>query len=210
MDKGRNEMIWYVNKIGNFLDEGTNEIVNNFSCKIRDLEFAIFPHFFSSELHFHRLINGNWDLRSAVLDETKGSEVSVKTEIKRSESDELVDQIDFGELCDDFVCVSSPYVEATARQLARDILEQREGNRALGSYAISVNYKVSLTLHSSTYTCAYTCTYACTFVHHIHDQKDTHSCMCMCKNTCLYMGIHLHLHMHRHIHANIHLHLHIP
>ncbi|XP_078432491.1 transmembrane protein, putative (DUF2358) [Wolffia australiana] len=76
-----------------------------------------------------------------VLDESKSSEVSVSTEIKRSVSDALVDSIDFGELCNDFVCVSSPYVESTARQLARDILEQREGNRALGSYATTVKYK---------------------------------------------------------------------
>lgn len=76
------------------------------------------------------------------MDESKGTEVSVNTEIKRSESDRLVDTMDFGELCNDFVCVSSPYVEATARQLARDILEQREGNRALGSFSTTVKYKV--------------------------------------------------------------------
>ncbi|CAA7404783.1 unnamed protein product [Spirodela intermedia] len=75
------------------------------------------------------------------LDESKGTEVSVNTEIKKSESDRLVDSMDFGELCNDFVCVSSPYVEATARQLARDILEQREGNRALGSFSATVKYK---------------------------------------------------------------------
>lgn len=50
--------------------------------------------------------------------------------------------MDFGELCNDFECISSPFVESTARQLARDILELRGGNRAIGSYSISVKYKV--------------------------------------------------------------------
>ncbi|MFS7947138.1 hypothetical protein Hanom_Chr06g00544591 [Helianthus anomalus] len=49
--------------------------------------------------------------------------------------------MDFGELCNEFECISSPSVEATARQLVRDILELREGNRALGTYAVSVKYK---------------------------------------------------------------------
>lgn len=62
--------------------------------------------------------------------------------MERSESDKLVDSMDFGTLCNDFVCISSPLVEATARQLVRDILELREGNRALGSFAPSVKYKV--------------------------------------------------------------------
>lgn len=62
--------------------------------------------------------------------------------MERSEPDKLVDSMDFGELCNEFVCISSPLVEATARQLARDILELREGNRALGSFAVSVKYKV--------------------------------------------------------------------
>nr|GFB44655.1 At1G65230-like protein [Tanacetum cinerariifolium] len=43
--------------------------------------------------------------------------------------------------CNEFECISSPSVEATARQLVRDILELREGNRALGTYAVSVKYK---------------------------------------------------------------------
>ncbi|XP_047970772.1 uncharacterized protein LOC125213986 [Salvia hispanica] len=59
----------------------------------------------------------------------------------RSEADKIVDGMDFGELCDEFECISSPLVESTARQLVRDILELREGNRALGSYAVSVKYK---------------------------------------------------------------------
>lgn len=60
---------------------------------------------------------------------------------ERSEADKLVDGMDFGELCNEFECISSPSVEATARQLARDILELREGNRALGTFAVSVTYK---------------------------------------------------------------------
>lgn len=63
---------------------------------------------------------------------------------ERSEADKIVDGMDFGELCDDFECISSPLVESTARQLVRDILELRQGNRALGSYAVSVKYKVIL------------------------------------------------------------------
>lgn len=49
--------------------------------------------------------------------------------------------MDFGELCNEFECISSPLIESTARQLARDILEMREGNRALGTFAVSVKYK---------------------------------------------------------------------
>lgn len=60
----------------------------------------------------------------------------------RSEADEIVDGMEFGELCNEFECISSPLVESTARQLARDILELREGNRALGTFAVSVKYKV--------------------------------------------------------------------
>eukprot|EP01018_Ginkgo_biloba_P025424 Gb_14335 [translate_table: standard] len=60
---------------------------------------------------------------------------------ERSEADKLVDNMEFSELCNEFECVSSPSVEATSRQLARDILEMREGNRALGSFALSVKYK---------------------------------------------------------------------
>ena len=68
--------------------------------------------------------------------------MSLDSTAKRSEADKIVDGMNFGQLCDEFECISSPSVEATARQLARDILELREGNRALGTYAVSVNYKV--------------------------------------------------------------------
>ena len=50
----------------------------------------------------------------------------------------------FGQLCDDFECISSPAVEATARQLARDILDMKEGNRAVGTFSLSVKYKVNV------------------------------------------------------------------
>ena len=64
-------------------------------------------------------------------------------EYLRSEADRIVDGLNFGELCNEFECISSPLVESTARQLVRDILELREGNRALGTFALSVQYKVS-------------------------------------------------------------------
>ncbi|XP_008800955.1 uncharacterized protein LOC103715186 isoform X2 [Phoenix dactylifera] len=76
-----------------------------------------------------------------VVDDSKETETSPDRSNERSESDKLVDSMDFGELCNDFECISSPFVESTARQLARDILELRDGNRALGSYSISVKYK---------------------------------------------------------------------
>ncbi|PQQ09379.1 uncharacterized protein Pyn_41000 [Prunus yedoensis var. nudiflora] len=59
----------------------------------------------------------------------------------REAVDRIVDGIEFGELCNEFECISSPSVESTARQLVRDILELREGNRALGTFAVSVQYK---------------------------------------------------------------------
>ncbi|KAJ6877626.1 hypothetical protein NC651_030401 [Populus alba x Populus x berolinensis] len=58
-----------------------------------------------------------------------------------AEADRIVDGMDFGELCNEFECISSPLVESTARQLVGDILELREGNRALGTFAVSVRYK---------------------------------------------------------------------
>lgn len=62
--------------------------------------------------------------------------------VEKSEADKIVDDMDFGELCNEFECNSSPSIESSARQLVRDILELREGNRALGTYAVSVKYKV--------------------------------------------------------------------
>lgn len=75
------------------------------------------------------------------MDNSRESESAPESINERSEPDKLVDSMDFGELCNEFECLSSPAVESTARQLARDILELREGNRALGSYAVSVKYK---------------------------------------------------------------------
>lgn len=74
-------------------------------------------------------------------DRTKMSS-DATTETSYSEADKLVDGMDFGELCNEFECFSSPSVESTARQLALDILEQRNGNRALGTFSVSVVYKV--------------------------------------------------------------------
>lgn len=84
----------------------------------------------------------------AVTNESNRTELSPDPEIEMSEADKIVDGMDFGELCNEFECISSPLVESTARQLARDILELRQGNRALGTYAVSVKYKVFLSASS--------------------------------------------------------------
>ncbi|KAK6136357.1 hypothetical protein DH2020_029928 [Rehmannia glutinosa] len=84
----------------------------------------------------HRLHHTNVSLR--VANESSRTEVSPDA---TSEADKIVDGMDFGELCDEFECISSPSVESTARQLVRDILELRQGNRALGTFAVSVKYK---------------------------------------------------------------------
>jgi hypothetical protein len=81
----------------------------------------------------------------AVANDSKSTELSPVPAIEKSEADKIVDGMDFGELCNEFECISSPLVESTARQLARDILQLREGNRALGTYAVSVRYRVSMT-----------------------------------------------------------------
>lgn len=78
----------------------------------------------------------------AVVNDSNRTELSTDATLEKSDGDKLVDGMDFGELCDEFECISSPSVEATARQLVRDILELREGNRALGTFAVSVKYKV--------------------------------------------------------------------
>ena len=82
----------------------------------------------------------------AVANDADRSEMSsdTATEASYSEADTMVDGMEFGELCNEFECISSPLVESTARQLARDILELREENRALGIFAVSVSYKVLL------------------------------------------------------------------
>ncbi|KAJ0015123.1 hypothetical protein Pint_21249 [Pistacia integerrima] len=76
-----------------------------------------------------------------VKNESKRTELSPERTMQKSEADKIVDGMDFGELCNEFECISSPLVESTARQLVRDILELREGNRSLGTYAVSVKYK---------------------------------------------------------------------
>ncbi|XP_014496482.1 uncharacterized protein LOC106758084 isoform X2 [Vigna radiata var. radiata] len=100
------------------------------------------PSFHSSTTFHHHHHHHSFFLR--VANDADRSEVSSDTGTKASsysEADKIVDGMDFGELCNEFECISSPLVESTARQLARDILEQREGNRALGTFAVSVTYK---------------------------------------------------------------------
>ncbi|KAI9156661.1 hypothetical protein LWI28_010244 [Acer negundo] len=76
-----------------------------------------------------------------VTNDANRTELSPDPTLQISEADKIVDGLDFGELCNEFECISSPLVESTARQLVRDILELREGNRALGTFAVSVKYK---------------------------------------------------------------------
>lgn len=85
----------------------------------------------------------------AVANDGDRTELSSDTTTEKSYSDaadKMVDSMNFGELCNEFECNSSPSVESTARQLARDIFELRSGNRALGTYAVSVTYKVLISL----------------------------------------------------------------
>lgn len=83
---------------------------------------------------------------SQLLDDSSTSQLE-------NEADKIVDGMDFGDLCNEFECKSSPLVESTARQLLRDILELRQGNRALGVYAVSVNYKVRNVAPALLYFC---------------------------------------------------------
>ncbi|PON55218.1 hypothetical protein TorRG33x02_300410 [Trema orientale] len=78
---------------------------------------------------------------SQVTNDSGRTGLSTEPAIEKSEADKIVDGMDFGELCNEFECISSPLVESTSRQLVRDIIELREGNRALGTYAVSVQYK---------------------------------------------------------------------
>ncbi|KAM7277808.1 hypothetical protein ACFE04_004942 [Oxalis oulophora] len=99
---------------------------------------AVVPHnchpAFRHQSH-HRLFS----LR--VANESKG-ELSTEPMVERSEADKIVDGMDFGQLCNEFECISSPLVESTCRQLLRDILELPKGNyRSLEVYAASVKYK---------------------------------------------------------------------
>ncbi|CAA3022452.1 uncharacterized protein LOC111407616 [Olea europaea subsp. europaea] len=108
--------------------------VSNFCCTTpRIINHSPKPHVSS----FHRLHK----VSLRVTNDSTRADVSSDENSQRSEADKLVDDMDFGELCNEFECISSPSIEATARQLARDILELREGNRALGTFAVSVKYK---------------------------------------------------------------------
>ncbi|PIA25767.1 hypothetical protein AQUCO_10800036v1 [Aquilegia coerulea] len=89
--------------------------------------------------HQHQRPTFSFSSRATSSSSSNGSEDCGS--IERSEADKLVDGMDFGELCNEFECISSPSIESTARQLARDILELRQGNRALGTYSVSVKYK---------------------------------------------------------------------
>jgi hypothetical protein len=62
--------------------------------------------------------------------------------IELTEVDKIMEGVSFSQLCDDFECISSPAVEKTARQLLKDILAIREGNRSLGNFGIFTRYKV--------------------------------------------------------------------
>eukprot|EP00850_Spirogloea_muscicola_P002945 SM000011S19123 [mRNA] locus=s11:994272:995935:+ [translate_table: standard] len=66
---------------------------------------------------------------------------TVKPTSTDPEVDRLMDSVSFGQLCDEFECISSPSVERTARQLARDILDIREDCRLLSSFGVFVKYK---------------------------------------------------------------------
>ncbi|KAF5726336.1 hypothetical protein HS088_TW22G00013 [Tripterygium wilfordii] len=109
--------------------------VSHHCCKI---SFATSP--LPLPLRHHYCHNHPFKLR-VINESQKTDQFSPDATTERSQADKLVDGMDFGELCNEFECISSPLVESTARQLARDILELREGNRALGTYAVFVKYK---------------------------------------------------------------------
>ncbi|KAK7340376.1 hypothetical protein VNO77_21078 [Canavalia gladiata] len=90
---------------------------------------------------FHHHQYNSFFLRVVNDGDRSGVSCDSTTETSYSEADKMVDGMEFGELCNEFECISSPLVESTARQLARDILELREGNRAFGVFAVSVRYK---------------------------------------------------------------------
>lgn len=121
------------------------------NVKLKDCEVEIYVKL----AHTMKLIYVNmlFGMCSAVANEDDRTKISSDptTETSYSEADKIVDGMDFGELCNEFECLSSPLVESTARQLARDILEQRSGNRALGTFAVSVVYKVLVLSNLYTY-----------------------------------------------------------
>jgi len=71
-----------------------------------------------------------------------GSGASTATKsAEKSEVDKLIEGMSFGQLCDEFECISSPAVEKTARQLVKDIMSVREDKRSLGNFGMNVVYK---------------------------------------------------------------------
>lgn len=80
-------------------------------------------------------------VKAAMGPSERGTASTVTQAEERSEVDKLVDGLSFGQLCDEFQCISSPAVEATAKQLARDIFEMKESKRALNIYSVSVKYE---------------------------------------------------------------------
>ncbi|CAB4285577.1 unnamed protein product [Prunus armeniaca] len=101
---------------------------------------SIFTSNSNSNSHFTTASSSPHYHRPFLLRVTNDSSGSSESE-RREAVDRIVDGIEFGELCNEFECISSPSIESTARQLVRDILELREGNRALGTFAVSVQYK---------------------------------------------------------------------
>lgn len=71
---------------------------------------------------------------------------------EKTEVDRLMDGLSFGQLCDEFECISSPAVERTARQLVKDIIDLREGERSLSNFGVNVEYKVRMFQHCSVLT----------------------------------------------------------
>lgn len=76
--------------------------------------------------------------------EDGGRTSTVTKAAEKSEVDRLIEGISFGQLCDEFECISSPAVERTARQLVKDIIDIREGHRSLSNFGVNVDYKVRL------------------------------------------------------------------
>ncbi|KAG0566221.1 hypothetical protein M758_7G043700 [Ceratodon purpureus] len=73
--------------------------------------------------------------------EDGASTSTVAKTAEKSEVDRLIEGISFGQLCDEFECISSPAVERTARQLVKDIMDIREGQRSLSNFGANVEYK---------------------------------------------------------------------
>eukprot|EP00271_Cylindrocystis_brebissonii_P008701 TRINITY_DN23182_c0_g1_i1.p1 TRINITY_DN23182_c0_g1~~TRINITY_DN23182_c0_g1_i1.p1 ORF type:complete len:405 (+),score=85.91 TRINITY_DN23182_c0_g1_i1:997-2211(+) len=72
---------------------------------------------------------------------TVSSPPPTEAEAEQDEVEKLLGGVSFAELCDEFECVSSPAVEQTARQLAKDILEMKENQRLLSCFSVFVKFK---------------------------------------------------------------------